>query len=215
MVLLVLKMKKKVITSLLAVCTLAMFAAGCGKEETLEEKEVKEAIVSEIDKENNESEEANENKEKADESAEGEESDVESDTKTQVSVPGTGSVIDKTVQSAIDKMESKTEEAEEEKEAEIDYANTTFVAIDEVNIRAESNTDSDVIGCFTKGDRVYVTGEKKENDMRWYSITFTDADGYETSGFVSSDYVNQVHPLSDANQNTSANMQIGDAEDAE
>ena len=72
-----------------------------------------------------------------------------------------------------------------------EFRKMDFVANDNVNIRSEPGTDSEVIYSLSKGDRVTVTGEAKEG---WYSVEM-DVDGETVSGYAARKYISRVHKL--------------------
>ena len=60
------------------------------------------------------------------------------------------------------------------------------VATSEVNIRQESNTDSDILGKLQKDDKVHVVSVS--GDIGWYQISYKE-DGETKEGYVNGDYL--------------------------
>lgn len=78
---------------------------------------------------------------------------------------------------------------------EEDFKNAEYVTIDNVNVRANPDANSDIISSMEKGSRVKVSGreEDKEGD-KWYKVS---ADDSGTIGYMSTKYVNIVHKKGD------------------
>ena len=78
---------------------------------------------------------------------------------------------------------------------EEDFKNTEYVTIDNVNVRANPDANSDIISSMEKGSRVKVSGREKDKEgNKWYKVS---ADDSGTIGYMSTKYVNIVHKKGD------------------
>ena len=78
---------------------------------------------------------------------------------------------------------------------EEDFKNTEYVTIDNVNVRANPDANSDIISSMEKGSRVKVSGRKEDKEgNKWYKVS---ADDSGTIGYMSTKYVNIVHKKGD------------------
>jgi uncharacterized protein YgiM (DUF1202 family) len=78
---------------------------------------------------------------------------------------------------------------------EEDFKNAEYVAIDNVNVRANPDANSDIISSMEKGSRVKVSGREEDKEgNKWYKVS---ADDSGTIGYMSTKYVNIVHKKGD------------------
>lgn len=78
---------------------------------------------------------------------------------------------------------------------EEDFKNAEYVTIDNVNVRANPDANSDIISSMEKGSRVKVSGREEDKEgNKWYKVS---ADDSGTIGYMSTKYVNIVHKKGD------------------
>lgn len=78
---------------------------------------------------------------------------------------------------------------------EEDFKNAEYVAIDNVNVRANPDANSDIISSMEKGSRVKVSRREEDKEgNKWYKVS---ADDSGTIGYMSTKYVNIVHKKGD------------------
>lgn len=78
---------------------------------------------------------------------------------------------------------------------EEDFKNAEYVTIDNVNVRANPDANSDIISSMEKGSRVKVSGREEDKEgNKWYKVSADDSD---TIGYMSTKYVNIVHKKGD------------------
>ena len=69
------------------------------------------------------------------------------------------------------------------------------MTIDNVNVRANPDANSDIISSMEKGSRVKVSGREEDKEgNKWYKVS---ADDSGTIGYMSTKYVNIVHKKGD------------------
>ena len=75
------------------------------------------------------------------------------------------------------------------------FKNAEYVAIDNVNVGANPDANSDIISSMEKGSRVKVSGREEDKEgNKWYKVS---ADDSGTIGYMSTKYVNIVHKKGD------------------
>lgn len=98
---------------------------------------------------------------------------------------------------------AQTEQAQKATE-QTAAAGTTLYASDIVNVRSGPGTDSDIIGAYSAGDKVTVTGE--ENG--WYKVSVNG-----TTGYIRKDLLTSTQPATSTTAETTAPASDGTASD--
>lgn len=62
-----------------------------------------------------------------------------------------------------------------------------FVAIEDVNIRESGDKEAEVVGGFSKGDRVDVLNDEGD----WYQVSYDNG----KTGYAAKQFINQIHKL--------------------